>query len=616
MTKLPKQLNINTTEHGSRKNSVSCKYSATLPRDVVDKIATKYEGRTFDNAISLLRKLYTHKDYDRFERMPLSSKRVKSYLRRSTAIFTEMRDELKVLRETKKAVNATHMKYAAWYRLESNNHFDKIRVEYVEYFPTLKTPERLCHKVSLFIDKLTLDLPCIEKMKDEIFKIVISRIDEARDVYVPRNSDRRETKIYERKNNVNFDESNGAYAKELLALWELDVDSNVYFPKHGKKKEIYKLFIKSKVDSILTSDLDALSKIDRVAVSALFPAHTHEIESKKNKTQRPYKTPRRNKTNRRLDSPLTNLSSYCVKYIRYENRPLIEYDLSNSQPTLLVALLKGNFNRILSTTISDYLYSYESVKRYLKSTLPLIESTSNYTSTISNSSNLSNLLTNLHASSGIHSTTNVVNTGFYDLTKHSNLYAFVCSVQGWNIKDEADKVKAKQFVFSCIYGAVNPGNAQGKERKKFMKYHFSDIVTQTDALKNEMVPHFRNLKSKNLKEYEGIAKKWRRGKFVVRSIQKMAEVSFPILLQRIEAYLFIDKIFVNMLNSGGSISGSGIPCATKHDSVLIPQGYEAKTETIIRKHLDQFIGAGEYRIKKTQYNKNAKANIATLYTEI
>ena len=585
-------------------SSVKCKYSATLPKDVVAKIQDNFSGRDYHNAISLIRKVYTHKDYDRYLGLPLSSDLWEKYLRRSKSIFTTaIRDDLKILHKTKKEVNTHSKKYAAWYRVESSNHFDKVRVEYEEYFPTLKVIPRMSNKVKLFIDNLTLELPPKEEIQKEVEKIVVNRIDQDRGVYVPKNSSRRDIKIYEKKVLYGDDRKIIPLNAEEAALWNLDEEKNIYLPNAGKETEIYNLFIKTKSDSILGSDLDALSKIDHKAVSKLFPKKAKEKDKTKiTKNKSTYKTPQRNDTNNRLDSPLTNLSSYCMDYLRYDGQPLIEYDLSNSQPTLLIALLKGNFTKLLTKrTISNESYDYKKVKEYLKTTTitTTLKSSSKVTNKSTKETTTKNKLSKQSASSGVRNEERLINTGFSALSKEGKLYEYVCEQKDWDINNSEDKIKSKQFVFSCIYGGLEPGDAEGKKRKQFMIDHFSDIVTHTDGLKTSMIPHFKKLKKKHPEQYKEIATKWRYGKFVVRDETKMAEVSLPILLQRIEAYLFISKIFADMVNLSGT--STGIPCATKHDSVLIPQGHEDKAEKIIRKYLDKYIGAGEYQLKKTEY---------------
>jgi len=93
------------------------------------------------------------------------------------------------------------------------------------------------------------------------------------------------------------------------------------------------------------------------------------------------------------------------------------------------------------------------------------------------------------------------------------------------------------------------------------------------------------MKKDEPKRYKKVALK--NGK--IRSINNMASVAFSEMLQRIESYLFLDKILKECIRCN-------IPCAPKHDSLLYPKSYEPRVKRVMRKVLDKYLGEGNYEI--------------------
>lgn len=118
-----------------------------------------------------------------------------------------------------------------------------------------------------------------------------------------------------------------------------------------------------------------------------------------------------------------------------------------------------------------------------------------------------------------------------------------------------------------------------------MNEHFPDTLKAIDKIKKSFVPHFQRMKKNNPEQFNLVANKNRD----TRSPSKMASNALSVLLQRLESYLFIDKILKECIRLK-------YPCATKHDSLLYPKSYKDRVQKVMKKILDQYLGEGNYSI--------------------
>lgn len=487
-----------------------------LPADVVEKIENLFDGRNRDDAISLVNKIYSSRNYNQVDGTLVSSNYYKKCLRRSATdrVFIALRDN-EILEVSKPAI--TKVK-AAWYRVNSMDPCNLQKVEYQEVFNIIPPEEMdtLCRKVGLFVNELR-PLVSNKFIADLADKIIIDRID----------------------NDGFYNFPNGN--RKHLSQNELEVQRSKIIKKHT----------------------DTLSQINEDHINQ--------------------KQPKRNETNNRMNYSLTRLNSkYHSKLVWKGKETIEESDLSNSQPILLIALLEGRFSDQLLRRLSCDNYKFQN----LNSTITNIGIDNTTIGTIEGyiQGGVSSVGASSIISSGVHNSKTLMQPSFKSLTKSSELYKYICDVKGWDITKPEHKKRAKEYVFGCIYGSFRPTRAIGKNRRKFMNEHFPDILKAIDKIKKSFVPHFQRMKKNNPEQFNSIAHK--NGE--TRSPSKMASNALSVLLQRLESYLFIDKILKECIRK--------YPCATKHDALIYPKSYKNKIDKIMKKILDQYLGEGNYSI--------------------
>ena len=69
----------------------------------------------------------------------------------------------------------------------------------------------------------------------------------------------------------------------------------------------------------------------------------------------------------------------------------------------------------------------------------------------------------------------------------------------------------------------------------------------------------------------------------------MASVALSVMLQRLESYLFMDKILKECIRCN-------IPCAPKLDTMIYPKSFEPRVKRIKTNVLDKYLGEGNYSI--------------------
>jgi len=245
---------------------------------------------------------------------------------------------------------------------------------------------------------------------------------------------------------------------------------------------------------------------------------------------------------------------------------MVLLDLGCSQPTILNSLMTTETYKIPLYLLNNGLYNYNDIRKdiYLGG-----------------------------VSSQTYNGKNPVNTRLSALVASNELYSRICDINGWEW-NAYNKLTAKQFFFSCIYGQLPHYNKETNTYKKdekrlFMEKHFQNVVRYVDSFKIGMIPYFKNLKENRLKEYNKMATKYENKKTRIRPPVEMASVSFSILMQRIESYLFINKALKELIDRS-------VPCIPKHDGVLVPLSYQEKATKVIRKHLDKYLGENCYNL--------------------
>ena len=78
---------------------------------------------------------------------------------------------------------------------------------------------------------------------------------------------------------------------------------------------------------------------------------------------------------------------------------------------------------------------------------------------------------------------------------------------------------------------------------------------------------------------------------MIKRKQKEGYKTFSVQMQSVEAEIFVDGIYTNLMNKD-------IPSLLVHDSIHVPIHWIKVTEEIMKVHLDQALGENNYKIKQ------------------
>lgn len=533
------------------------KTSCLLPADIVEIVNANFAGTDFDNLVSLIRKVMTKEWYDPVKGIVLASKYYEQALRSSyrNGVFTKA-VHLGIFIETKSPIQNVS---AAYYKVGTEDLMKLTKVNYKEVVRHRckedKAPSIL--HIGRTLNELEVNLD-----NDKMQELITAKV-------------------------------NG----------RIDLQTGTYTDDEGNEFEATQEFIHLKKEVI-------------------FLAHKNNIDKLRSKNHLNLFHPKRNETNRRLDHSFSVSDKIYTEYFTHKDEKLIEFDLSNSQPIILTALIDSRFSSKFINRLSDkgevMNYYYKDFAELLKSnnTINPISSKSVLEPSLDGlvrfmglgSQDYLNFLPSLEASlrqpltsttitsppysSYVYNGEMPVNTSFEALTKQSKLYEFICDVKGWDINKSDDKSRAKKYIFGAIYGAIEPAGVDSLEQRAFMETHFPEVMKFINDSKKIFIPFYERFQDEDGSNYKKLANKFIRGKLEKRTPEKMASVAFAVLLQRIEAYIFIDKILPDLAKRN-------IPCLTKHDSILVPESYAERTKKIMTKYLDIYLGSGNYKIKKS-----------------
>jgi hypothetical protein len=242
----------------------------------------------------------------------------------------------------------------------------------------------------------------------------------------------------------------------------------------------------------------------------------------------------RDETSGRLHSNVTGLSSRIFPALRIKGKPLVGYDIANSQPFLCSALInllldneqkKGNFTHFFSqypiSTPQTPLLSNQSFHSYLKSYLPI--------KSINHIVMLEDFLSEPDLT-GVLEYQNLCLTG--------DLYPEIArNVFGFEYENE-NKRRVKDLFFTLFF--TKPGNNRGG------------------------VPNFK-------KQYPGVH-------HIISQIKGLSNDSnfFPVLLQCLESYYILERVCKRM-----NLEHPKAPLFTKHDSVYTTDEFVEQLKLIM-----------------------------------
>ena len=302
--------------------------------------------------------------------------------------------------------------------------------------------------------------------------------------------------------------------------------------------------------------------------------------------QRPNIYCKRNDTNQRLDTNLTNLKSEFIQYLRLDGERLVSIDLCNSQFTILSKLIevgqlyaqsldnkyfgkekvKDNFN-ISETFAAAKCPSDRSLVFYGgKQGEPPLASYQHIIETIS-------IINVNHFSQKTGKKTDIIDYKPTDLelfkksTRQGTFYEDFQQI----LKDQGQdytRAEIKRMMFLLLFSArgYNP------PEKRLLAKHFPSLVLFANEFKRLMSGF-----------YEGDGKEYHIAK-------DEGNAALAVTLQRIESAIFIDCILTRLLKSGYRVF-------SKHDSILCKESDVEAVTAIVREELNRELGIGAYTLK-------------------
>ena len=227
---------------------------------------------------------------------------------------------------------------------------------------------------------------------------------------------------------------------------------------------------------------------------------------------------KRNSTNNRLDSNISNLPKLLLSYLSYKGEYLLNIDLKNAQFVLFTYLLeKDDKMREIKEEVLTSMFS----KKHKKGAL--------------------NSCSNKEQAQDVEQFTNFAKIG----TLYEKIQDYLNLGTGKKGRD-----LAKQTMFELLFSS----HKNHTTLKKKLKEYFPTVVAIIDEYK-----------------------------------KRYGDNQFAILLQREESKLFIDNIFE-------ALRSKKLFCLTKHDSILCVPSNEQEVYAIICKHLDNYLGKGNYQL--------------------
>jgi len=343
-------------------------------------------------------------------------------------------------------------------------------------------------------------------------------------IYIAKNHSEEKSRVYA----FNPVLMNGEFVKHQLPIPKL-----IFKQNRRKRERIKKLDHMKAIEKLFKS-----LTIDEVKANEEIETYLPESKKIKPFDRRWYdnqcvtdfnedKRMQRNDTNNRLDSNLTNMSSYLLKFIK-QIEGYKQEDLSNSQPLLVNPILDSCFN------ISFFNKSMDDSLLYVSRTIK------------------QNLLKDLDKSTkeillqmSLKSSVTLELSLFKNVTSNGTFYEY--------LETEINKALGKKIITrnhaKMIWMLVAYSkNSSYKQLKELFKLVFPNIYEVIHLLKEH-------------NDYQ----------------------LFSVTLQQIESYLFIDVICKELVENG-------ITPLTKHDSCIVKPEEIAKTKEIIKTVIGNVVG--------------------------
>lgn len=349
----------------------------------------------------------------------------------------------------------------------------------------------------------------------------------------------------------------------------------------------------------------------------------------------------RNETNERLDSPLTNLFSRFLALATVRGDKLAGIDLSNSQFVLFAAILdaclqiivddplraaeiasnapNAQKNRAAGSAYKHY-FQEESIKHAFHAITKktniiylIPEHTLLYIITyLWHITKLNDWLPTIKPYLNDHGKNDhfvrymrrKINDqladvrAFIDVTRSGKLYEHIAARKFFNRDLQAcdDQQKqmiktihrdqAKQAMFALLFDKhdahlVKPEKAVNRD---VLTAVFPSVVGIVDHIKKSSVAELQRRKKENARNYSHLYDD---------TPQEIGNAWFSVMLQRVEAKIFIDGTLRKTMRRYWS--------ASKHDSILCTTSDFDKVLRIVRAELDKYLGADGYQLKRQHF---------------
>lgn len=297
----------------------------------------------------------------------------------------------------------------------------------------------------------------------------------------------------------------------------------------------------------------------------------------KNARQRKNIYCRRNDTNQRLDTNLTNLKSDLISHLRLDGERLVSIDLSNSQFTLLSFVLN------CGARYSEYLHQ----KHFFEN--PDLAASSIFFSS-------RKVISNDHK--GILSISKVINTYIETLSIINVTHFYSKNAQNLNLTPSlpSDLVQFKKLTQTGQFYEHLAELLNFEQNADLTRYESISLgtkvstLTRADAKQTMFLTAF-SARRYNPKPKQILSKYYPNLVLFMNEFKRLeGNNRLAIMLQEIESAIFIDTILAQLLERGYRVF-------SKHDSILCKESDLKAVAGIVSAQLDKILGAGNYRLK-------------------
>jgi hypothetical protein len=320
---------------------------------------------------------------------------------------------------------------------------------------------------------------------------------------------------------------------------------------------------------------------------------------------------KRNDTNYRLDTNLTNLPSVLFQFLTLDSQDLNGWDLANSQfvlmANLIAATLKNGDDTFAEFLKDEESEIYELARLTTEKVVEEMEGNINDLFSFINQTR-SGIFYQCFANNSweqVYKERYPKYESLFELEKliHFHKYRFQRTTNPlmreikYQMMDEpthkkqAEKLEyqfqqirkeSKNTMFSTAFSSYKY-NPQSKVR---LRKHYPCVVAWMDIFKQVSIQYFERLKKSEPKTFKAIVSDRKK-----KDAYSLGNSHLAVALQRIESKIFIDYILESCFMAGFS-------AFSKHDSILFKESQSSKGKKLMVNILDEILGSGNYKLSK------------------